>query len=137
MERRNIGILAALVFVAAAAAIVIPRAFAKSETPEAQEEDVALDALPAAVQATLLEACEGATPEEVELENENGQVVYEADVVIDGVEYEIQVAMDGALVGKKAEGDEDDDALENDDHEDEDEEGDVDDDEDEEDEDDD
>jgi len=62
------------------------------------EEEVSLDEVPAAVKATILEHAKGGTIEEIERETEDGQVVYEAEVEINGKEYEIEVAADGTLL---------------------------------------
>ena len=56
---------------------------------------------PAAVQKTLTREARGAKIETVDLESEDGQVVFEADVVIDGKNYELLVAPNGALISKK------------------------------------
>ena len=53
------------------------------------------------------------------METENGQAVYEADVVLDGKEVEVKVAADGTVLGKEADDeDEDDDADDADEEED-------------------
>ena len=83
------------------------------------ETEVSIKEVPAAVKATLLAEAKGGTIEEIEMETENGRTVYEADVIIDGQEVEIQVAPDGTLLGKEIE---DDDEGDDDDDEDEDEE---------------
>lgn len=70
------------------------------------EEQVSIDQVPAAVKDTIL--AQGGTVKEIERENENGQAVYEADVIIDGQKIEVKVADDGKLLGKEAD-DEDDD----------------------------
>ncbi|MFQ6133455.1 MAG: PepSY domain-containing protein [Armatimonadota bacterium] len=76
------------------------------------EEQVSLDQVPPAVKATILKAAEGGTITEIEVETENGQTVYEAEVIIDGKEVDILVAPDGALLGKEVEGDEEEDEEE-------------------------
>ncbi len=78
------------------------------ETDDA-EENVKLEDCPQAVQDTLKKASAGGKIEEIAKETENGKVVYEADVVIDGDEYEVKVADDGKLLSKKQENDDDDD----------------------------
>jgi len=62
------------------------------------DEEVTLDEAPAAVKATILANAQGGTIEEIERETEDGQVVYEAEVEINGKEYEIEVAADGTLL---------------------------------------
>lgn len=85
-----------------------------------EEKEVSIKEIPAAVKATILAEAEGGTIEEIELETEDGKTVYEADVIIDGKEVEIQVAPDGTLLSTKAEdddGDDDDDDEDGDDDE--------------------
>ena len=83
------------------------------------EREVPIEEVPAAVMTTILAQAEGADIGEIEMETEDGQVVYEAEVIIDGQEVDIEVAADGTLLGKEVEDDDDDEA---DDDEDEDEE---------------
>ncbi|MBN2376289.1 MAG: PepSY-like domain-containing protein [Sedimentisphaerales bacterium] len=103
-------------------AILALSVVAGTELLSQDDEEVSLDAVPAAVKATILEEADGAEVKEVEKEVEDGKVVYEADIVVDGQEVEVKVAEDGTLLSREID--------------DEDEEGDVDDDEDEDDEDD-
>jgi len=84
-----------------------------------KEERVSIDQVPAAVKATILAEAGTGTIKEIELGNEDGQAIYEADVVIDGQEVEIKVAADGTLLGKE---DDDEDNDDGDDEENEDEE---------------
>ncbi len=72
------------------------------------EQQLSIDEVPAAVKATILVEANGGTIKEIERENEDGQTVYEAEVVIDGQEVEIKVAEDGRLLGKELEDDDDD-----------------------------
>ena len=72
------------------------------------EEEVSLDAVPAAVKATILEEANGAEVEEVEREVEDGKVVYEAEFEVDGQEVEIEVAKDGTLLSREIDDDEED-----------------------------
>ncbi len=83
------------------------------------EVSVSIDQVPAAVKAALL--AQGGTINEIEVETENGQAVYEAEVVIDGKEVDIEVTADGTVLGKEAddEGDDADDADDEEDDEDE------------------
>jgi len=69
------------------------------------ETEVSIEEVPAAVKATLLAEAKGGAIEEIEMENENDRTVYEADLVIDGQEFEVQVAPDGTLLGKETEDD--------------------------------
>ena len=79
----------------------------KGEGKEENEVKVALDQVPAAVQATLKEEAKGVAITEVDKETDDGQTVYETDVVIKGKNYEIKVAEDGTLISKKLEKDDD------------------------------
>ena len=79
------------------------------------ETEVSIKEVPAAVKATLLAEAKGGTIEEIEMETENGRTVYEADVIIDGQEVEIQVAPDGTLLGKEIEDNDDDEGDDDDD----------------------
>ena len=74
---------------------------------EEDEQELSIDEVPAAVKATLMREAAGGTLKEIDLENEDGQTVYEADVIIDGKEVEIQIAPDGSLLGKEVDNDED------------------------------
>jgi uncharacterized membrane protein YkoI len=99
-------------------------AVATKQTAE-QEKAVSIDQVPEAVKATILAEAKGGTIGEIEMETENGQTAYEAEVTIDGQKVEIKVADDGKLLGKEADDEDDDD--EDDDDEDDDDEGDDDD----------
>jgi hypothetical protein len=75
-----------------------------ADADEGKEVKVKLSDCPAAVRKTIDEQSKGAkTPvESVDKETgKDGKVIYEADATIDGVPYEIQVAEDGSLIGKK------------------------------------
>ena len=74
-----------------------------------KEKEVSIQEVPAAVKATLLAQAGGGTIAEIEMGTENGRTVYEADVIIDGKEVEIQVAPDGTLLSTKVEDDDGDD----------------------------
>ena len=71
------------------------------------EKEITIDEVPAAVKATILTEADGAPIQEIEMETADGKTVYEAEVIIDGKEVEIEVAPDGTLLGKKIEDDED------------------------------
>ena len=77
--------------------------FAFEKEKEDEEEAVAIkfSECPLAVQKTLTREARGAKIETVDLESEDGRVVFEADVKIDGKNYEILVAPNGALIAKK------------------------------------
>jgi len=78
---------------------------------ECHEQDEALEVsraeVPAAVMATLEREAAGGTIGEIEKEMEGGRIVYTAEVIINGEEWEIEVAEDGRLLGKELEADAD------------------------------
>ena len=74
-----------------------------------KEVKVRLEDCPKAVQKTLKRESQGGKIEEIVKETEDGKVVYEAEVEIDGKEYEIEVAEDGTLLSKVLEDDDEDD----------------------------
>ena len=73
----------------------------KGDKKEEHEVKIKFTEAPAAVQKTLQREAFGATIAEVDKETEDGKTIYEADVKIDGRNYEIKVAADGALVSKE------------------------------------
>jgi len=88
--------------------------FAAERKIENEEESVAIkfSECPAAVQKTLTREARGAKIDKVDLESKDGRVVFEADVVIDGKNYEILVAPNGALIAKKLDEDEEENEVE-------------------------
>jgi len=68
-----------------------------------QETKVTIDQLPAAVKQTLMDETKGGTIGEIAKETKHDKVAYEADAKIEGKDYEIKVAEDGTLLGKKLE----------------------------------
>ena len=78
----------------------------------ATAEELKLSDCPNAVQKTLKREANGAKINEVKKEIEDGETTYEADVTIDGKEYEIVVSEDGTLLEKALEDDEEDDGKE-------------------------
>ena len=77
----------------------------------AEEEEVTLDQVPAAVKATILKESAGGKITEIERETKNGQTLYEAEFLLDGQKIEIKIAPDGSLLGREIEreGDDEDD----------------------------
>jgi hypothetical protein len=63
-------------------------------------EDVAFDALPAAVKATVQREVGSGRISEIERDLERGRVVYEVEFWQGDVEREIEVAEDGTLVAR-------------------------------------
>ena len=72
-----------------------------AEEKEGKEEKVAMTQAPAAVQKTFAAEAPGAKIDQVDKESEDGKTTYEADVMLGGKNYEIKVAEDGSLIGKK------------------------------------
>jgi uncharacterized membrane protein YkoI len=64
--------------------------------------------VPAAVKATILKESAGGKITEIERETKGGKTVYEAEFLLDGKEVEIQIAADGALLGRESGAEEDD-----------------------------
>ncbi|MBN1845377.1 MAG: PepSY-like domain-containing protein [Sedimentisphaerales bacterium] len=79
------------------------------EDEEEDEEEVTLDQVPAAVKAAILAEAQGGTIKEIERETEDGQTTYEAEIVINGKEIEIEIAPDGKVLEREADDDNDDD----------------------------
>ena len=80
------------------------------EDKEANSTVVTLEQLPPAVRKTIEKEAAGNKIEEIEKEIEDGKTVYEAEVTIDGKEWEIEVAEDGKLISKAEDKEDDDDA---------------------------
>lgn len=82
----------------------------KPATREAKEEKdvkLAVADCPKAVQDGLKAQAGAGKIGDISKEDEDGKTTYEADVVIDGKEYEIKLAADGSLISKKLEDAED------------------------------
>ncbi len=62
---------------------------------------VQLQDCPKPVQDTLTKEAQGGQITAIDKEEEGGKATYETDVVINGKNYEIKVAADGTLIGKK------------------------------------
>ena len=116
MKSRHVRLAVVLLIAGLALAIA---AIATQQMVE-DEREVSIEEVPADVMTTILAEAEGAAIGEIEMDTEDGQVVYEAEVIIDGQEVDIEVAADGTLLGKEAdegEDDEDDEADDEDDDE--------------------
>lgn len=66
-----------------------------------QEERITLEQVPAVVKDTILEQVADGEIKEIEIEHEDGRIIYEAEFLRDGEEYEISVAPDGTLLEKE------------------------------------
>jgi uncharacterized membrane protein YkoI len=106
----------------AAAALTMPMPAYAAEKPadkaaDQQEKEadddksvkVKLEDLPEAVRKTLKREAGDGKIKEIEKETDDGRTVYEAEVIIDGSKYEIEIAENGKLISKKLDDDEDDD----------------------------
>ena len=98
-------IVAAVISVAVAG--VGTGALAAADDKDTGEVKVAILEVPAAVKATIEKAAKGGTIKEIEKETKDGKTIFEADVVIDGKEYEVTVAEDGKLISTKLDDDDD------------------------------
>jgi uncharacterized membrane protein YkoI len=65
---------------------------------DTDDEEVPLEQLPPAVLATILEAAQGGEILEIEREQVKGRWVYEAEILLNGREIEIEVAEDGTIL---------------------------------------
>ena len=91
-------------FIAALGVLQSCTALAKDKEKEGEEKDevkVKIDQVPAAVKKTLDKESDNAKIDEVDKETDEGKTIYEADVKMNGHNYEIKVAEDGTLISKK------------------------------------
>jgi hypothetical protein len=68
---------------------------------EGNEQKMAFNQAPQSVQQTLTKEADGNKIDQVDKETDDGKTIYEADVTINGKNYEIKVAEDGTLISKK------------------------------------
>lgn len=111
-----------LVIVLLVAGLAVAIAAVATQQIADSEGKVSIQEVPADVMTTILAAADGAEIGEIEMETENGQVIYEAEVIIDGKEVDIEVAADGTLLGKEADEDDEEEEADDDDEEEEEEE---------------
>lgn len=64
-------------------------------------QDVTLDQLPEAVRATVDRETRGGKITDMERDTERGQTIYEVEFVLDGKEYELDIAPDGKLLERR------------------------------------
>jgi hypothetical protein len=79
----------------------------KGEQDEGKEVKIKFTEAPAKVQQTLTYEAHGAKIDSIDKEDHKGKMVYEADAVIDGTNYEILVDEDGKLISKTVDNEED------------------------------
>ena len=113
MKRNHLILIAVLV----ACGVVVGVGAVATQRIMGDDITVSIDAVPAAVKATILAQAQGNAIREIEMETENGQTVYEAEVIIDGQETDILVAADGTLLGTEVDDEADDDDDEDEDEE--------------------
>jgi|SRR5581483_4333703 len=77
------------------------------EEEEGNEVKVAFTELPAPVKATLEKESGNAKIDTVDKETKDGKVIYEADAMVNGQNWEIKVAEDGTLVKKRVDNEQD------------------------------
>jgi uncharacterized membrane protein YkoI len=65
-------------------------------------ERVTIDQLPAAAKATIQKETQGGKVKELMKETEGGELVYSAEIVKDGKEYEVHVGADGTVTKRGA-----------------------------------
>jgi len=83
---------------------IIENEVKKSGSDEDEDEQqVSIDDVPKAVKAAIIKNSEGGKIEKIERENEDGKVIYEAEVTIDGKEVELKIACCGKLLSKETE----------------------------------
>jgi len=97
-----------LIVVCLAACASIGRAFD-------DDESIALSEVPAKVKEAAQNAVDGIVLTESEVEEEDGQLVYELEGKVDGKEYEIEVTADGQVLEIEEEDEDDDDDDDDDD----------------------
>lgn len=110
MLKKYSKLVGVMVMVVAGLALCIG-AVVNKQTAE-QEKNLSIDQVPTVVRTTV--QAQGGTVEEIEMETENGQTVYEAEVTIEGQKLEVKVGADGRLLSKEMEDEEDEDEGDND-----------------------
>jgi hypothetical protein len=83
--------------------------WAAVEHDDGEEVDVPLSEVPAEVMEAANESVPGGEVTGAEKEVEDGVLLYEIEKIVDGVEYEIEVTADGAVMEIETEEDDDDD----------------------------
>ena len=105
------------VLVIAALVLAWPQAVFAGE--DEAEHIVTFKQLPKAVRLTLQRESAGGNLGTIEKETEDGSIVYEAELTLDGRKYEIEVAENGVLLKKELDDDDDEDGDDDDEDEDE------------------
>jgi hypothetical protein len=63
--------------------------------------DVPIDQLPQPVRTTVERETQGGQITDIERDAEHGQTIYEVEFVLDGKEYELDIAADGKLLERR------------------------------------
>jgi hypothetical protein len=93
------------VFVVIGAAALGAAYLSGASLEDEREESVALDQLPAAVRATILREAGDGIILEIVRELEGGRMIYEAEILCDGVQIvEVEVSADGRVLEREARG---------------------------------
>lgn len=79
----------------------IPPALLLSTSLALAGQDVTIDQLPAPVRATVERETKGGQITDIERDSERGQTIYEVEFVLDGKEYELDIAEDGKLLERR------------------------------------
>jgi uncharacterized membrane protein YkoI len=74
---------------------------AATVTSLAAAQPITFQQLPAPVQATVTREIQGGAIHEIELDNKRGVTTYEVEFYVAKVKYELEVAADGTLLGRK------------------------------------
>lgn len=110
MLKKHWKLVGIMVMVVAGLALCIG-AVANKQVAE-QAKTLSVDQVPDAVKGTI--QAQGGTIQEIEIETENGQTVYEAEVVIDGQEKDVKIAADGTVLSQKVDDDDEEDEADDD-----------------------
>ncbi len=81
----------------------------KGKDKDDDEEELTFSQVPKAVIATILKECKDGDIKKVERDDESENVLYEAEIVIGGKEFELKISSDGKVVSKKVESKDNDD----------------------------
>lgn len=64
-------------------------------------KDVSLEQLPPAVRATVERETKGGQIKDIEEDREAGRLIYEVELILNGQEYELDIAADGTLLERR------------------------------------
>ncbi len=98
--RQVIGIVAAVAMVFGSA--FSPVAVQAADTKEKDGQQLTMDQVPAPVKATLEREAKGGTVGQVTKETEKGKTFYEAQIMKNGKERYVHVAMDGKVLKRES-----------------------------------